>query len=185
MFSYSECCHFLAMRNTMVKLWHPLGGVLVFALGEKRYLFKFYHELDIDRVINGAHWTFNNHLLVFHRMEEVEDPLQVPLLCSFFGAQIHDIPQAYSLKALLNNLETLLVSGQDVESSSGGKLNMMDQYFKESPFEDIEGKKRPRVSIKSLNVSTGPDSMVHNDERVSPSHQHISTVVVRRADQKQ
>ncbi|MBA0585874.1 hypothetical protein Gorai_016635 [Gossypium raimondii] len=230
------------MRNTMVKLWHPLGGVLVSDLGEKRYFFKFYHELDIDRVINGAPWTFNNHLLVFHWMEEVEDPLQ-----------------AYSLKALLNNLETLLANllnmmqrksvevieaicefeltvsgkelelgcdlslrtlakrativtsvwlweddnaifwviilegkikgvilgGQNVESSSGGKLNMMDQDFKESPFEDIEGKKRPQVSIKSLNFSTGPDSMVHNDERVSPSDQHISAVAVRRADQKQ
>ncbi|KAK5839573.1 hypothetical protein PVK06_008376 [Gossypium arboreum] len=135
-FLTASVVHFSVMRSTMVKLWHPLVGVLISDLCEKRYLFKFYHELDIDRVINGAPWTFNNRLLVFHRMEEVEDLLLVPL------------------------------------------------DFKGIPLEDIEERKRPRVSIKALNVSTVPDSMVHNDERVSPSHQHISAATVRWADRK-
>ncbi|MBA0828322.1 hypothetical protein Goarm_013006, partial [Gossypium armourianum] len=213
------------MRNTMVKLWHPLGGVLVSDLGEKRCLFKFYHELDIDRVINGAPWTFNNHLLVFHRMEEallnnLETLLAsllnmmqrksvevIEAICEFgltVGGKELELGCDLSLRTLAKRA-TIVTSvwlweddntiflgnnlgrknqgsdsrfGQQADLN-GGKLNMMDQDFKESLFEDIEGKKRPRVSIKSLNVSIGPDSMVHNDERVSPSHQHISAVATK------
>lgn len=92
-------------------LWHPLGGVQIFDLGEKIFLFKFYHRLDIiDRVINGASWTFNNHLLVFYWMKENEDPLQVPLVFTYFWVQIHDSQSVYSLKVLQNNLGTSLVN---------------------------------------------------------------------------
>ncbi|MBA0813594.1 hypothetical protein Gohar_027428, partial [Gossypium harknessii] len=55
--------YFQAMRNAIANLWHPLGGVAILDLREKRYLFKFYNQLDLDWVINGAPWTFNNHLL--------------------------------------------------------------------------------------------------------------------------
>ncbi|MBA0661598.1 hypothetical protein Goklo_005875 [Gossypium klotzschianum] len=33
---------FPAMRNTMAKLWLPLGGVQISDLGEKHYSFKFF-----------------------------------------------------------------------------------------------------------------------------------------------
>ncbi|MBA0737009.1 hypothetical protein Gogos_010492 [Gossypium gossypioides] len=33
------------------------------------FLFRFFHQLDIDRVVKGAPWAFNNHLLVFHRLD--------------------------------------------------------------------------------------------------------------------
>ncbi|KAK5785675.1 hypothetical protein PVK06_040280 [Gossypium arboreum] len=72
--------HFPAMRNTMENIWHPLEGVHISDLGEKRFLFKFFNELNISRVITSAPWTFNNHLLIFHRIQENEDPMFVPLV---------------------------------------------------------------------------------------------------------
>ncbi|MBA0709506.1 hypothetical protein Golax_024537, partial [Gossypium laxum] len=33
-------------------------------------------DLDIDRVVKGAPWTFNNHLLVFHRLQDNENTMQ-------------------------------------------------------------------------------------------------------------
>ncbi|MBA0771722.1 hypothetical protein Gotri_007203 [Gossypium trilobum] len=53
-------------------------------LGEMGYLFRFYNRVDIDRVVKGASWTFNNHLLVFHQLENNEDPMQIPLIFSWF-----------------------------------------------------------------------------------------------------
>ncbi|MBA0795106.1 hypothetical protein Gohar_006009 [Gossypium harknessii] len=69
--------HFLAVRDTMANLWHPLG------------------ELDVDRVITSAPWTFNNHILVIHRLKEDEDPMQVPLVFSSFRIQVHDLPLGF------------------------------------------------------------------------------------------
>ncbi|MBA0609088.1 hypothetical protein Godav_021211 [Gossypium davidsonii] len=68
--------HFLAMKNTMANLWHPLGGIQISDLGEKCYLFHFFHEVDGS----GTPWTFNNHLLVLHRLRDGEDPNIVPLV---------------------------------------------------------------------------------------------------------
>lgn len=63
------------MKNTMTNLWHPLRGVQISKSGVRRFLFKFFHEMDIKRVIEAAPWTFNNHLQIIHWIEENEDLL--------------------------------------------------------------------------------------------------------------
>ncbi|KAK5835439.1 hypothetical protein PVK06_011128 [Gossypium arboreum] len=58
----------------MANLWHPLRGVQITDLGGRRYLFKFFHQVDVDRVVNGCPWTFNNHLLIIHSLKNDDDP---------------------------------------------------------------------------------------------------------------
>ncbi|MBA0705625.1 hypothetical protein Golax_017808 [Gossypium laxum] len=41
------------MRAMLVNVWHPLGGVSISYLREKRYLFRFNYEIDVDRVVDG------------------------------------------------------------------------------------------------------------------------------------
>ncbi|KAK5794045.1 hypothetical protein PVK06_035237 [Gossypium arboreum] len=94
-FLTASVVNFLAIRNTMANIWHPLEGVQILDLGEKRFLFKFFNEIDISRVIIGAPWTFNNHLLVFHRIGENEDPMDIPLVYSDWWIQIHDLPPGF------------------------------------------------------------------------------------------
>ncbi|MBA0706332.1 hypothetical protein Golax_018449, partial [Gossypium laxum] len=61
--------HFPSLRNTMADLWHPLRGICISDLGDRRVLFQFYHEVDIQRVLVGTPWFFNKHLIVFHRLK--------------------------------------------------------------------------------------------------------------------
>lgn len=75
---------FPSMKNTLANLWHLIRGVVISDLGEKRILFIIFLEIDIMRVINGAPWTFNNHLLVFHRLTKNEDSVAVPLIYTLF-----------------------------------------------------------------------------------------------------
>lgn len=65
-FAIVSVIHFTAMHNTLANVWYPLGCFQITDLGEKRILFRFYNRVDFERVIRGALWTFNNHLLVFH-----------------------------------------------------------------------------------------------------------------------
>ncbi|MBA0650108.1 hypothetical protein Goklo_017581 [Gossypium klotzschianum] len=53
--------HFPALKRTLADLWHPLGGVIISDLGDKRYLFKFFYEVDIKRVIDGIPWGVKVH----------------------------------------------------------------------------------------------------------------------------
>ncbi|KAL8506485.1 hypothetical protein ACS0TY_017395 [Phlomoides rotata] len=44
-----------------------------------RILFQFFHPLDLARVVEGAPWSFGNHHLVIHKLQNGEVPLAVPL----------------------------------------------------------------------------------------------------------
>ncbi|MBA0592301.1 hypothetical protein Gorai_009284, partial [Gossypium raimondii] len=41
--------------------------------------------------MDGDPWTFNNHLLVYHRLQLGEDPLRVPLHFVDYWIQVHDL----------------------------------------------------------------------------------------------
>ncbi|MBA0701650.1 hypothetical protein Goari_022559 [Gossypium aridum] len=83
-FLTSSVVHFPAMRNMMANLWHPLEGVQISNLGEKYFLFKFFNELNISQVITGVPWTFNNHILIMHILQDNEDPMSISLVYSDF-----------------------------------------------------------------------------------------------------
>ncbi|MBA0876748.1 hypothetical protein Goshw_000579 [Gossypium schwendimanii] len=84
--------HFPSLRNTMADLWHPIRGICISDLGERHFLFQFFHEVDIRRVLAGTPWFFNNHLLLLHRIQPGENPSIVPLIFTEFWVQVHDLP---------------------------------------------------------------------------------------------
>ncbi|MBA0753341.1 hypothetical protein Gogos_021873, partial [Gossypium gossypioides] len=84
--------HFPSLRNTLADLWHPIGGIYITEIGEKRYLFQFFHEVDIDRVVAGIPWFFNNHLLILQKVPVGGNPAVVELNHTEFWIQVHDLP---------------------------------------------------------------------------------------------
>lgn len=50
--------HFPSLYNTKVDLWHPIRGIYIADLGEKRYLFQFFNDVDKNRVLLEAPWFF-------------------------------------------------------------------------------------------------------------------------------
>lgn len=63
----------------MASLWRPVQGVSISAKGNERFLFQFYHELDISRIQNYGPWTYENRLLLTTRIHEDDDLQQVPI----------------------------------------------------------------------------------------------------------
>ncbi|MFQ6658153.1 hypothetical protein Gotur_027541 [Gossypium turneri] len=84
--------HFPSLRNTLADLWHPIGGICITEIGEKRYLFQFFHEVDIDRVLAGIPWFFNNHLLILQKVLVGGNPAVMELNHTEFWIQVHDLP---------------------------------------------------------------------------------------------
>lgn len=54
MFLIYNKINFNAMKNILVDVWHPLGGMDIQELSAKRFLFRFYNQVDLDRVLTGA-----------------------------------------------------------------------------------------------------------------------------------
>lgn len=83
------------MKTVLANLWHALGGVTITDIEEKRFLFRFYCEAKITRVVKGSPWTFNSHLLFIETLSNSVDPLETPLLKARFWVQIHNLPAGF------------------------------------------------------------------------------------------
>ncbi|KAH1048207.1 hypothetical protein J1N35_038991 [Gossypium stocksii] len=53
-FLAASVIHFSVMKSTTAKLWHPVRGVRILDLGERRFLFQFFHSMDMERVLKGS-----------------------------------------------------------------------------------------------------------------------------------
>lgn len=45
---------FPAMQQTLAALWKPGRGVFIKEVETNMYLFQFYHEMDVKRVLEGS-----------------------------------------------------------------------------------------------------------------------------------
>ncbi|MBA0573426.1 hypothetical protein Golob_000701 [Gossypium lobatum] len=94
-FLTSSVVHFQAMRSTLANVWHLIGGVSISDLENDRFLFRFYFEVDVDRVERNDRWNFNSHLLVLHRLIQGENSLTLQLTEVNFWILVNDIPYGF------------------------------------------------------------------------------------------
>ncbi|KAL9432690.1 hypothetical protein AB3S75_027667 [Citrus x aurantiifolia] len=79
-FLTDKVINFLAMKNIVASLWRPGKGVCIKDLSPTLFLFQFFHEVDVKRVLESGPWTFDQHILILKRLKENEQPQNV-LLC--------------------------------------------------------------------------------------------------------
>ena len=63
----------IAMKDTFALLWRPERGMFFKELPNNRFLFKIYHVLDINKVIDFAPWTFKQNFLLFKKIMTCDD----------------------------------------------------------------------------------------------------------------
>lgn len=85
--------NFNAMQNVMASLWRPKEGMEVYDMGGFRYSFVFYHKLDLEKIIEGGPWSFEQAMLLLHEVKNVEDPATIALQEFQIWVQIHNIPR--------------------------------------------------------------------------------------------
>uniref|UniRef100_A0A803P795 Reverse transcriptase domain-containing protein n=1 Tax=Cannabis sativa TaxID=3483 RepID=A0A803P795_CANSA len=86
---------FMAMQHKMASLWRPGRGMFVKELDENLYLFQFYHQIDVDRVVEGSPWTFDRVPLIFSKLKEGENPWAMVLNKLDFWIQLHGLSTGF------------------------------------------------------------------------------------------
>ncbi|CAH9104021.1 unnamed protein product [Cuscuta europaea] len=86
---------FTAIKEMVSSLWRPGKGLSIKEVGEKRYLFTFYHRLDMNRVLDGGPWQFEKKLLLLNEVKPDDIPHKIVLNEADFWVQVHNVP--YSL----------------------------------------------------------------------------------------
>ncbi|MBA0733843.1 hypothetical protein Gogos_017815 [Gossypium gossypioides] len=101
----------------MADLWHPIPGICILDMGEKQFIFQFFHEVDVQRVLARTPWFFNNHLLLLHRIQLGESPSLVPLNLLEFWVQIHDLPSSLMTESMAKQFGVFLGQFIDYDTS--------------------------------------------------------------------
>ena len=52
--------HVPSFKERVAAMWRPRIGIFVQELDDRRFLFKFFHEYDISRVLEGGPWIYDN-----------------------------------------------------------------------------------------------------------------------------
>lgn len=77
--------------------------------------------MDLERVIKGSPSTFNNHLLILHKLQRGEDPLKVSLIYSPLWVQLYNVPIGFVSENLAIQLGNFIGEFMEYDGSSLGR----------------------------------------------------------------
>lgn len=95
---------FQAMQQTLTALWRPGRGVYIRQIDVNLYLFQFFHEIDIKRIVEGSPWSFKRKVLVIARLKEGDIPRGVSLNSIDLWVQIHDLRTGFMLEKIVQEI---------------------------------------------------------------------------------
>ncbi|MBA0607447.1 hypothetical protein Godav_019745, partial [Gossypium davidsonii] len=191
-FSDNECCPFFDNDEYNGKSVASFKGCSDIECWGMRYLFKFFHKMDIDRVINGNPWTFNKHLLLIHQLENDEDPMFLDYdLKQLNRGLMNHLKFQVELdvrKPLKRRKKILRKEGDDDSreanlSMHGLGSNLRDEW-KNDTVKNVEGKKRPKIDVSVPNVSEFSDSLGILAKQHNAHLHQISTIANGQADRE-
>lgn len=100
--------NFQAMQNVLASLWRSKEGMEVHDIGGYIYSFVFYHIMDLCKVIEGGPWSFEQTMLVYHRMQDTKDVHEVFLNEVDVWVQVHDIPRGLISETVLKSIGSFI-----------------------------------------------------------------------------
>ncbi|XWS54770.1 hypothetical protein CRYUN_Cryun10bG0117700 [Craigia yunnanensis] len=110
------------MKNTLASIWLPVKGVCIKDLRPILFLFQFFHEMDLERVVKGGPWTFNQNLLLTSRLEIGMNPVHVPLYQADFSIQVHDLPCGFRSERVCKEVGNCVGSFVEVDANNFGGI---------------------------------------------------------------
>lgn len=123
------------MQNVMATLRRPREGIEVHDIGGMRYSFVFFHKMDLQKVLEGWPWSFEQATLILHQLVDGEDPNTIQLQSVEMWIQVYDIPRGFLSENILRSIGAAI-----------GKFTRMDANM-------LDGVRKPFVRIRVvLNV---------------------------------
>lgn len=119
---------FGAMKQTMAALWRPGKCVYIREVDSNLYLFQFYHELDVKRVVEGSPWSFNRKALIIARMKEGDVPRSICLNKLDLWVQVHDLRVGFMMERILKEIGNYI--GVFIESCPKNFVGIWKEYLR-------------------------------------------------------
>jgi hypothetical protein len=120
--------HVNSMKVTMADIWRPVKGVKIKEATPGLFLFQFAHALDMEAVLQGGPWMFDNHMLILERVQLGVQIENIPLHHVDFWVQVHDLPVGFMVEKVGKKLANYI--GVFVEYDKNNKTSFWRQYMR-------------------------------------------------------
>lgn len=137
---------FQAMQQTLAALWKPGMGVYIKDLETNLFLFQFYHEVDVKRVMEGCPWSFNRRALVMSRLRDGDNPRSVELNTMDLWVQIYDLKAGFMTERILREVGNYI--GKFVTSGPSNFVGKWRDYFRIRVTIDITKPLKRKMKIR-------------------------------------
>lgn len=98
------------MNGIMAEVWRSVKGVIIHEIVHQRFLFQFFHEGDLKRVLDGGPWSFDNTYWFCPPYNRVLNQWTSPLYRSIFGFTYMISRRVFSMRGLVRCLIISLVA---------------------------------------------------------------------------
>jgi 14-3-3 protein epsilon len=146
--------HVNSMKVTMADVWRPVKGVKIKEATPGLFLFQFAHALDMEAVLQGGPWAFNNQMLIIERVQLGVQIENIPLNHIDFWVQVHNLPTGLMAERVGKTLANYI--GSFVEYDKNNKGSFWREYMRIRVRVDIRQplKKDTRVKNQGGNWCT-------------------------------
>jgi hypothetical protein len=120
--------HFNSMKVRMADLWKAMKGVTIKEATGGKLLFHFAHPIDMEAVLNGGPWTFDNNMLI---LEQVKLGMQIEQISLFhvnMWVQVHDLPMGLMKETVGTKLANYI--GAFMEYVKNNKTSFWRQFMR-------------------------------------------------------
>lgn len=138
--------NFQAMQNVMASIWRPKEGMEIHDIGGYKYSFVFYHIMDVRKVVEGGPWSFEQNMLIYKQVTEMEDLQVVDLNEVEIWVQVHDVPKGFISENIMKSVGMYV--GKYVKSDPANFDGTWKSYVRIRVMLDIRKPLKRRMKIK-------------------------------------
>ncbi|XP_074373435.1 uncharacterized protein LOC141713759 [Apium graveolens] len=135
-----------AMQHKMVSLWRSGRGLYVKQLDSNRFIFQFYHEIDIKRVIDGNPWTFGRFHLVMERLKDGDNPRTVEINKIDLWVQLHGMSTFFMSQRVATDIGNYI--GSYVDGDPNNFIGVWREYLRIRVSIPLDKPIKRRIKIK-------------------------------------
>lgn len=119
---------FQAMQHKMASLWRPGRGLYVKQVEANKFIFQFYHEMDIRRVMEGSPWTFGRFHLVMERLKVGDNPRGVEINNIDLWVQLHGMSSGFMSQRVATDIGNYI--GTYIEGDPNNFVGVWRDYLR-------------------------------------------------------
>lgn len=156
----------MAMQDTLSSIWRPvIKGVFMEETNRMNmFLFKFFHERDIQRVLDDGPWTFNQQVLLVKKFNADEQLKDIKLSELYMWMQVYDVPVGFKYEFILKSIGNFV--GRFLEADPKNFQGMCRNYLRIRVAIDVHLPLKSQMRIKKAGGSGCGFSLSMKDYRL-------------------